>query len=128
MGLKDFIKKIGASIEAHTLIEELEADLRLIDGDRAGAKAAELEFTRFKSGDSEFEIEIKTRAAIPEGEGAVVTIHGIEVARVTMRKLQTEVIFDSRKGDEVPPIKVGDQADLLHNGVVIAAGTFVVDD
>lgn len=128
MGLMDFIKKIGASIDAHTIIDSLEADLRLIAGDRAGAKAAELEFTRFKSGGSEFEIEIKTRAAIPEGDEAVVTILGVEVARVTMRKLQTEVIFDSRKGDEVPPITVGDKAELLHNGVLIAEGVFVVDN
>ena len=127
MGLSDLLKRIGVSIEVNTIVTDYEADLMLLSGDKAGQKAAELEFKRFKTGDTKFEIEIKRRAGIPEGEEAAVLIHGVEVARVTALKLQTEVKLYSKHGDTVPPIQLGDKAELVHNGVVIAAGVFKHD-
>ena len=124
MGLGAFLKKLGIAIEVNTVLEDYEADLYAPDGDRGSGKLAELEFSRFKSGESRFEIEIKRRAGIPEGDEAVVLIHGVEVARVRVLKFQTEVKLYTKNGDDVPPIKLGDKAELMHNGVLIAAGVF----
>lgn len=128
MGIKSFFSRLAATLEEHTVVADYEADLYLLDGDRKGAKAAELEFTRFKPGHTVFEIELKTRSGVPEGDEAIVLIHGVEVARVTKLKLQTEVRLNSKDGDEVPPIRVGDVAEIMHNGVVIAMGEFRKDD
>lgn len=128
MGIGAFFKKLCVSIEGSILEKDYEADLYLVDSDRKRAKAAELEYQVYRSGESMFEIEIKNRSGIPEGDEAVVLIHGVEVARVTKLKLQTEVKLYSKNGDEVPPIELGDRAELMHNGVVIAAGVFREDD
>ena len=127
MGLGNFLKKIASSIEVNIVLEDYEAELRPIASGASTGKYAELEFCRFKSGETKFEIEIKRRAGIPAGDEAVILIHGVEVARVTVLKLQTEVKLYSKHGDDVPPIKLGDKAELVHNGVVIAAGVFRPD-
>lgn len=127
MGLGDFFKKLGASIEVNIVVEAYEADLYAPDGDRSSGKLAELEFCRFKTGECKFEIEIKRRAGIPEGDEAAVLIHGVEVARVTILKLQTEVKLYTKNSDDIPPIKLGDKAEITHNGIVIATGVFRPD-
>jgi hypothetical protein len=125
MGIASFFKKIAASIEANVVLEDYEADLYSTQS--GGQKFAELEYSRFKSGESKFEIEIKRRAGIPEGDEVAVLIHGIEVARVTIQKFQTEVWLNTKNGDEVPPVKLDDKAELLYKGVVIAEGVFRPD-
>ncbi|MBX2851373.1 MAG: hypothetical protein KTR15_06480, partial [Phycisphaeraceae bacterium] len=62
MGLGNFLKKLGVSIEVNVVVEDYEADLYAPDEGRPGGKLAELEYAHFKSGESKFEIEIKRRA------------------------------------------------------------------
>ncbi|MEO0475754.1 MAG: hypothetical protein AAF085_07275 [Planctomycetota bacterium] len=127
MGLADFFKRLGASIEVNIVLEDMEADLYPPGEGKGGRKLAELEYQRYKSGESAFEIEIKHRAGIPQGDEAVVLIHGVEVARVKCLKFMTQVKLSSKNGDEVPPIRLGDKAELMHDGVVIAEGMFAPD-
>lgn len=123
---KGFFARIIDGIMAGVVVEELEADLYPVD-EPGGRKIAELEFTRFKAGNTQFEIEIERRAQISAGEELAVLIHGVEVYRFTTQQFKSEVKLYSNRGDEVPPIKRGDEAALVHNGKVIATGVFRVD-
>ena len=122
-----FFKKIGDFFMKGVVVEELEAEMFPTDSPGA-RKIGELEFTRFKPGNTRFEIEIKRRADIPAGDEVAVLIHGVEVCRVTIHPMKTEVNLFSDRGDQVPTIKPGDEASLVHNGQVIATGVFRIDD
>ena len=120
---KGFFARIAAALNSGVIVEELEADMFPLDTPGA-KKIAEFEFTRFKPGHTEFEIEIKRRAEIQTGDEIAVQIHGVEVYRIKFHSLKPETRFFSKDGDEIPPVKPGDEASLVHNGQVIAKGVF----
>lgn len=129
-GCLGFLARLGVEVEARSerVLEEYEADLYLAGVVDRSRKAAEIEYSRFERG-AELEVEIKRRAGIPAGDQVAVRVLGVEVCSVTVAdRLKSEVRLRTDRGDEVPPIKLGDTVELVHRGEVIAVGVFVRDD
>ena len=123
---KGIFARIIDSLTAGVVVEQLEAEM-YPTSTPGGKKIAELEFKRYKPGNTKLEFEIEDQSWRPVGDEVVVQIHGVEVCRHTIKPVKNSYKIYSDRGDEVPPVKLGDEASLVLNGQVIATGIFRLD-
>ena len=129
-GCLGFLAIFGIKIDMDKImpVDRLEAELYPVGTVGRTHEFAEVEYTSFRSGERKMEIEVEDDAAIPPGEQAIILVHGVEICRLTIGpESDTEVKLRSDKGDEVPPIKPGDLAQLMYQGHIIAQGEFIAE-
>lgn len=124
---KGFFAKVARFFEDGIVVADLEANLYPPGTTRGRNEPGEIEYKAFKTGRAVLEIEVSSRMKIPEGDELVVRIHGVEVTRVNAGHYRTDIKLSTEDGHELPPIKAGDPAEILHNGEVILQGVFKHD-
>lgn len=106
-------------------IEDLEAKLKPV-GPGAAAAFGCVEREAWDDGSAELEAWAR-RLTVPHGEPVEFVIAGVTLGSVTVEHGRARLAFDSRRGDDVPPVAAGQRAELRHAGRALLAGEFRQD-
>lgn len=83
----------------------------------------DIEFTVWKSGARELEVELRGVA----GRIAEVYADNVLIATVNLNNGRVGHRFDTRKGDDVPALVEGERIEVRQNGDVILDGVLIPD-
>lgn len=105
-------------------VEDLEAKLRPEPGVEAADGAwGGAERETWDDGEAEFEAFVRG-LALPDGAPIEFVVEDVPLGRVAVDRGRVRLEYDSRSGDEVPPIAAGQRIEVRHDGVVLLAGRF----
>ena len=108
-------------------IEDLEAELRPVT-DAAVARGARGKVEKESWSDGSEELEGYVRGLqLDDGAEVEFVLAGVVLARVEVRGGRARLDFDSRRGDDVPPVAEGQRLEVRHEGTVLLGGTFRPD-
>lgn len=105
-------------------VEDLEARLRPVaDLAAASGAAGNAEREAWDDGSAEFEAKIRG-VSLPDGSAVEFVLEGVSLGRAEIRRGRARLEFDSRQGDDVPPVAADQRIEVRHDGVVLLEGEF----
>lgn len=105
-------------------VEDFEARLRPEPGVAAadGAWGA-AEREAYDDGSAEFEASVRD-VKLPDGAAVEFLVEGVALGMAAVERGRGRLEFDSRSGDDVPPVAAGQRIEVRHDGVVLLSGEF----
>jgi uncharacterized protein (DUF58 family) len=105
-------------------VEDLEAKLRPQPGVEAASRArGAAEREEWDDGEAEFEAFV-SGLGLPDGSDVEFVVEGIVLGRVALERGRARLEFDSRSGEDVPPIAADQRIEVHHGGTVLMVGQF----
>ena len=102
------------------IAQELEAKLSGVNGYTG---YGEIELTFWHSGTREMEVELRGVA----GRQAEIHLNGSQAVTVDLSNGRVDKYFDTRNGDNVPELTIGDRVQVRQNGDIILEGILELD-
>ena len=108
-------------------ISDFEARLRPIAGAPAAARAAgKAEREEWDDGSAEFEAHVRG-LDLPDGTEIEFVVAGVTLGRAVTTGGRARLDYDSRDGDDVPPVADGQRLVIRHAGADLLEGAFRPD-
>jgi hypothetical protein len=108
-------------------ISDFEARLRPIAGAPAAARAAgKAEREEWDDGSAEFEAHVRG-LDLPDGTEIEFVVAGVTLGRAVTAGGRARLDYDSRDGDDVPPVADGQRLVIRHAGADLLEGAFRPD-
>ena len=108
-------------------VSDLEARLRpAADAVAAVRASGKAEREEWDDGSAEFEAYVRG-LDLPDGSELEFVVEGVTVGRAPVRSGKVRLDYDSREGDDVPPIAEGQRLVVRHEGVDLLEGSFRPD-
>jgi len=108
-------------------VEDLEARLRAVAGREAATGASgSAEREAWDDGEAEFEAKVRG-VGLPDGSTVEFVVAGVGVGTAEVRGGRARLDYDSRRGDDVPPVAAGQRIEVRHDGVALLEGEFRLD-
>lgn len=108
-------------------ISELEARLGPVAGVSAAARASgKAEREEWDDGSAEFEAHVHG-LDLPDGSEIEFVVDGVTLGRVATTGGRSRLEYDSRNGDDVPPVADGQRLLVRHAGTDLLEGAFRPD-
>lgn len=107
--------------------EDFEARLRPLNPSGvAGQATGKAEREAWTNGNAEFEAWVRG-LELPDGEDLEFVINGTTLGTAEVRGGHARLEYDSRLGDDVPPVGIGQLLEVVHRGNVLMIGHFTED-
>lgn len=108
-------------------VSDLEARLRPIAGVTAATRASgKAEREEWDDGSAEFEAHVRD-LDLPDGSEIEFVVDGVTLGRVVTTGGRARLEYDSRDGDDVPPVADGQRLLIRHAGTDLLEGAFRPD-
>lgn len=108
-------------------VSDLEARLRpAADAVAAVRASGSAEREEWDDGSAEFEAYVRG-LDLPDGSEVEFLVDGVSLGRVPTRNGRARLDYDSREGDDVPPIAEGQRLVVRHDGADLLEGSFRPD-
>ncbi|HSM09803.1 MAG TPA: hypothetical protein VLA33_12430 [Gemmatimonadota bacterium] len=108
-------------------VSDLEARLRPIAGAAAAPRAAgSAEREEWDDGSAEFEAHVRG-LDLPDGTEIEFVVEGVTIGRAVLTGGRARLEYDSRDGDDVPPVADGQRLVIRHGGTDLLEGSFRPD-
>ena len=105
-------------------VEDLEARLQPQPGVEAALRArGAAEREEWDDGEAEFEAFV-SGLDLPDGSEVEFVVDEVVLGRVALERGRARLEFDSRSGDDVPPILAHQCIEVRHGATVLMAGQF----
>lgn len=108
-------------------VSDVEARLRPIAGVTAAARASgAAEREEWDDGSAEFEAHVRG-LDLPDGTEIEFVVEGVTIGQVVTTGGRARLEYDSRDGDDVPPVADGQRLVIRHAGADLLEGAFRSD-
>lgn len=105
-------------------VEDFEARLRPEPGVAAAEDASgAAEREAYDDGSAEFEASVRD-VKLPDGAAVEFLVEGVSLGTAAVERGRGRLEFDSRSGDDVPPVAAGQRIEVRHDGIVLLSGEF----
>lgn len=110
-----------------TEVSDFEARLRPVPAASAAARAAgNAEREEWDDGSTEFEAHVRG-LELPDGTEIEFVVAGVTLGRASLNRGRARLEYDSRDGDDVPPVVEGQRIVVRHAGGDLLEGSFRAD-
>lgn len=105
-------------------VEDFEVKLRAEPGVAAAEGAwGAAEREAYDDGSAEFEASVRG-VKLPDGAAVEFVVDGVSLGKAAVERGRGRLEFDTRSGDDVPPVAAGQRIEVRHDGIVLLSGEF----
>ena len=126
-GKKGLFGRLVEGFRDSLVSEKLEADLEPVNSGTTFLKDGEIEFYRHTRGHTSLVIELRQPAGIPAGDTVTLRFDGHRFRELEVSEPRFRIRLNSKNGEEVPDLRTGVLAEIVHRESVILKGRFEKD-
>lgn len=124
---KGFFTNFIEGFKDSLIDNNLEADLYPVNADNSVRDKGELEYYQHTQGHTSIKIKLDPDPEIPIGEILAIYISDSHYVDITTTGQKIKLNFNSKYGDHIPAIAIGDRVEVRHKDTVLLQGQFEQD-